>query len=140
MRWLLLCSVAVLASSLTGCVEHCRTNYCVCTYDGECDFGLEVCNQKVNNCRFMCEIGSTCRGSCGAGCYVTCRGKRCEIAVGGASKVYCDNGTCVVACYGPCAVIRTGGWVEQTCEGGTIPATDGYGGCVYRNPASPDMK
>lgn len=121
MRMLLVLAVALF--TLAGCgVPPCSGTACNCASGMSCTF--DTCGATTSGCRFNCEANSTCAGTCGPGCNVTCSGTSCTHTVGTGSNVVCSAGVCNITCEGACSVVGT---VNLTCNGGT---TSGPGGCT----------
>jgi len=112
-----------LSAFLLLCAAGCGSSVCVgtncaCPANSTCAF--DACSAGASGCNFDCAAGSTCTGSCGPSCNVSCVGKSCTHTVGAGSNVSCVGGTCNITCTGSCTV---SGNMSLTCSGGTKIAT-----------------
>lgn len=124
MKTLSLVAVLLLGLfGLEGCGSVCAGTSCQCPQGQTC--GFDGCTADTPGCQFDCAADSTCKGSCGSGCQVTCQGKSCTATVGANSQVSCTSGTCSITCQGKCSIGAVGGTATYSCVSGTKTA----GGC-----------
>ena len=117
-------AVLLLALVLEGCGSVCVGTSCQCPQGQSCTF--DGCTADTPGCQFDCAADSTCKGSCGSACQVTCGGKSCTATVGTNSQVTCTSGTCANTCQGTCSIATSGGSLTYSCASGTKSA----GGCT----------
>ena len=112
----------VVALAFSACGSVCTGTSCACPSGQTCTF--DTCNAQTQSCNFDCASDSTCTGTCGASCRVTCAGKACTVSAGAGSNVACTAGTCTITCNGACSVASTA-TLTLTCNG----STKGTAGC-----------